>query len=235
MPIIDDDDTYENDGDVEIDAENEDELDTTIPKKIPSKKEDDDPEYEDDEVLEEDTDADDDDEDLDDDIEKEDDIFEKTTKTSSAAAAMRQQQSFPQFSEDEDDDEEEEDDHYLQKFESEISKNIIADWHPELKSCNYDEIDILSRVVRDQTGTIIDPLHRTLPFITRYEKARILGERAKQLNSGAKPFVDVDESVIDGYLIALKEFEERKIPFIIKRPLPNGGCEYWKCKDLEVI
>ena len=235
MPLIDDDDTYENDGDVEIDAENEDELDTTIPKKIPSKKEDDDPEYEDDEVLEEDTDADDDDEDLDDDIEKEDDIFEKTTKTSSAAAAMRQQQSFPQFSEDEDDDEEEEDDHYLQKFESEISKNIIADWHPELKSCNYDEIDILSRVVRDQTGTIIDPLHRTLPFITRYEKARILGERAKQLNSGAKPFVDVDESVIDGYLIALKEFEERKIPFIIKRPLPNGGCEYWKCKDLEVI
>lgn len=239
MPIIDDDDTYDADADVEIDAEAEldDELDTTMPKKIPSKKEDDDPEYEDDDVLEEETDVDDDDEDLDDDIEKEDDIFEKTTKTASSAtaAAMRQQQSFPQFSEDEDDDEEEQDDHYLQKFETEISKNIIADWHPELKSCNYDEIDILSRVVRDQTGTIIDPLHRTLPFITRYEKARILGERAKQLNSGAKPFVDVDESVIDGYLIALKEFEERKIPFIIKRPLPNGGCEYWKCKDLEVI
>jgi len=62
-----------------------------------------------------------------------------------------------------------------------------------------------------------------------------LGERAKQLNAGAKPMVEVDINVIDGYLIALKEFEEKKIPFIIKRPLPNGGIEYWKFKDLEVL
>ena len=41
--------------------------------------------------------------------------------------------------------------------------------------------------------------------------------------------------MIDGYLIALKEFEEKKTPFIIKRPLPNGGCEYWKLSDLEVL
>jgi DNA-directed RNA polymerase subunit K/omega len=62
-----------------------------------------------------------------------------------------------------------------------------------------------------------------------------LGERAKQLNSGAEPFVEIDETMIDGYLIALKEFEEKKIPFIIQRPLPNGACEYWKLKDLEII
>jgi len=78
-------------------------------------------------------------------------------------------------------------------------------------------------------------LHRTFPFITKYERARILGERAKQLNSGAKPLVEVSPNVIDGYLIALTEFEQKRIPFIIKRPLPNGGCEYWKFKDLEVI
>ena len=63
----------------------------------------------------------------------------------------------------------------------------------------------------------------------------MLGERAKQINAGAPIFVEVDPSVIDGYLIALKEFEEKKIPFIIKRPLPNGGCEYWKFKDLELL
>ena len=78
-------------------------------------------------------------------------------------------------------------------------------------------------------------MHTTLPFITKYEKARILGERAKQINAGAKPLVKIDKDIIDGYLIALKEFEEKHIPFIIKRPLPNGGCEYWKCKDLEII
>ena len=135
----------------------------------------------------------------------------------------------------EDDDEEEEDDHYLQKFDESIKTNIIAEYHPELNAHNNEEVELLSRVVRNENGQIIDPLHRTVPFITKYEKARVLGERAKQLNSGAKPFVEVEPSVLDGYLIALKEFEEKKIPFILKRPLPNGGCEYWKMKDLEVI
>lgn len=137
------------------------------------------------------------------------------------------------FSEDE--DEEDEDDNYLQKFDQATQRKIIADYHPELQSHNYDEIDILSRIVRDENGEIIDPLHKTLPFITRYEKARILGERAKQLNSGAKAIIEVDPNIIDGYLIALKEYEKKAIPFIVKRPLPNGGCEYWKFEDLEHI
>ena len=143
---------------------------------------------------------------------------------------------FPEIIDTDDEDEEYDDDeNYLQKFDENIQKNIIAQHHPELISHNYDEIDILSRVVRDTNGVIIDPVHKTIPFITRYEKARILGERAKQINAGAKPTIDIETSVIDGYLIALKEFEEKKIPFIVKRPLPNGGCEYWKFKDLEVL
>jgi len=136
---------------------------------------------------------------------------------------------------DDDDDEEDDDENYLQKFDEGLNSKIITDHHPELKIHNYDEVDALSRIVRDENGNIIDPFHKTLPFITRYEKARILGERAKQLNSGARPMVDIEPTVIDGYLIALKEFDEKKIPFIIKRPLPNGGCEYWKFSDMEVI
>ena len=104
-----------------------------------------------------------------------------------------------------------------------------------MQSHNYDEIDVLSRVVRDENGNIIDPLHKTIPFITRYEKARILGERAKQINAGAKTFVELEPNVIDGYVIALKEFEAKKIPLIVKRPMPNGGVEYWRFEDLEVL
>jgi DNA-directed RNA polymerase subunit K/omega len=63
----------------------------------------------------------------------------------------------------------------------------------------------------------------------------VLGERAKQINSGAKPLIERDPTVIDGYIIALMEFDQKKIPFILKRPLPNGGCEYWKLQDLETI
>jgi DNA-directed RNA polymerase I, II, and III subunit RPABC2 len=142
---------------------------------------------------------------------------------------------FPMIDDDDEEDDEDVEENYLQKFDENIQKNIISEFHPELHSHNSDEIEILSKVVRNENGVVIDPLHKTLPFITRYEKARILGERAKQLNAGAKPMVEVDINVIDGYLIALKEFEEKKIPFIIKRPLPNGGIEYWKFKDLEVL
>ena len=71
--------------------------------------------------------------------------------------------------------------------------------------------------------------------MTKYEKTRVLGQRAKQLNSGCKPYVNVSENIIDGYLIAEIELKEKKIPFIIRRPLPNGVCEYWKFRDLEQI
>ena len=98
-----------------------------------------------------------------------------------------------------------------------------------------DEIEMLCKITYNEKGIIVDPLHKTLPFITKYERARILGERSKQINMGAKPLVEIEPDVIDGYLIALKEYNEKKIPFIVKRPLPNGGCEYWKFKDLEII
>ena len=136
---------------------------------------------------------------------------------------------------DDDEDDEDESDNYLQKFDQLNKKNIIQEYHPELVAHNNDEVETLSRVVRNEQGVIIDPLHKTLPFITKYEKARILGERAKQINMGAKPLIEIGPEVMDGYLIALKEFQEKRIPFVIKRPMPNGGCEYWKFKDLEVI
>lgn len=139
--------------------------------------------------------------------------------------------------EDEETDEDDDDpsgENYLQKFDQSIKQTVIEEFHPELIHHNYHEIEALVEIRHTENGEI-DPLHRTLPFLTKYEKARILGERAKQINSGAMPFVKVKENVIDGYLIALQELEERKIPFIIKRPLQNGGFEYWRVRDLELL
>jgi DNA-directed RNA polymerase I, II, and III subunit RPABC2 len=137
----------------------------------------------------------------------------------------------------EEDDENNDDDgeQYLQKFDQSINENYILNFHPESVLQNYDEILSMIKVVRDSNGIIVDKLHRTIPFLTKYEKARILGQRAKQINSGSTPFVKVPENVIDGYLIAEMELKEKKIPFIIRRPLPNGGSEYWSLKDLENI
>jgi DNA-directed RNA polymerase subunit K/omega len=139
------------------------------------------------------------------------------------------------LSDDDDDDDDEYEENYLQKFDESLKQNIISEHHPEMQQLNYGEVELLTVIHRDDNGQIFDPLHRTLPFLTKFEKARVLGERAKQINDGAKPFVKLTTNAIDGYLIALAELEQKVIPFIIKRPLPNGGCEYWKLKDLEIL
>lgn len=143
-----------------------------------------------------------------------------------------------EFSDGDDEDEDDDDDgdrNHLQKFNEILKQNIITEHHPELITQNYHEVEELCVVIRNEDGTINDPRHRTVPFITKYEKAKILGERAKQINAGATPFVDVNQEIIDGYLIALAEFEQKKIPMIIRRPLPNGQSEYWKLEDLEFL
>jgi DNA-directed RNA polymerase subunit K/omega len=167
------------------------------------------------------------------DVEDDDEEDEEEGDEEDAQMAEKQASAF--IEPDDDDDEEDEDVDYLQKFDESIKQKIITDFHPELKTHNYDEIEVMSRVVRDNNGIVIDPLHKTLPFITKYEKSRILGERATQLNAGAQPMIETEPDMIDGYIIAMKEFEQKKIPFIIKRPLPNGAVEYWKLEDLEVI
>jgi DNA-directed RNA polymerase I, II, and III subunit RPABC2 len=141
---------------------------------------------------------------------------------------------FPEIESDDDDDEED-DENYLKKFDEDLQKNIIENFHPELKAHNYEEIDALATIVKDSEGNIIDPFHKTTPILSRYERARILGERAKQINEGAQPFIEVESHIIDGYLIAEKELEQKKIPFIIQRPLPSGGSEYWRIRDLEIL
>jgi DNA-directed RNA polymerase subunit K/omega len=137
--------------------------------------------------------------------------------------------------ENEDDEDDEEDENYLQKFDKEISKNYITDQHPECAIHNYDEIAKLSFIVRDNDNIIVDPLHKTLPFLTKYEKARTLGQRAKQIECGATPLIKVPEGIIDAHIIAELELQQKRIPFIIRRPIPGGGSEYWNLKDLDII
>jgi DNA-directed RNA polymerase I, II, and III subunit RPABC2 len=136
---------------------------------------------------------------------------------------------------DSEEDEDSDDEALDNKFEIEGLNEFLAKYHPESKQHNYDEIYALSEVIRDSKGIIIDDLHKTLPIMSKYEKTRVLGQRAKQINSGNKPFVTVPKNIMDGYLIAQEELMQKKLPFIIRRPLPSGGSEYWRIKDLEIL
>ena len=73
----------------------------------------------------------------------------------------------------------------------------------------------------------------TRPILTKYEKTLILGHRAQQILNNSHILVNIeklkDKSPLE---IARKELKEGLIPFIIRRPLPNGRFEDWKCSEL---
>jgi len=127
------------------------------------------------------------------------------------------------------------DEDYLQKFDENIKKNYIENNHPECLIDNLHLVESLSKITRNSDGIIIDDYHKTVPFLTKYEKTRVIGQRIQQLNNGAKVYVNVSDDIIDNNVIAEMELKEKKIPFIIRRPLPNNTFEYWKLQDLELI
>ena len=126
-------------------------------------------------------------------------------------------------------------DMFLNKFDSDLKQNYIISNHPECLNKNYNDVKLLTKTIRDDNNNIIDELHKSIPILTKYEKTKIIGLRIKQLNSGCKPYISVDESIIDNFLIAKLELEQKKIPFIIERPMPNNISEYWNIKDLEIL
>jgi DNA-directed RNA polymerase I, II, and III subunit RPABC2 len=161
----------------------------------------------------------------DDDVEEEDDGEEEEAETKGGKGN----------GEDDDDEQDEDDNNYLEKFERDVNKNYVDDFHPECISHNYEEVAALCVVTRDDDCIINDPLHKTIPFLTKYERARVLGQRAKQIEFGDHPLVAVLDDIIESHIIAEMELRDKKIPFIIKRPIPGGGFEYWKLIDLELI
>ena len=126
------------------------------------------------------------------------------------------------------------DDDYLKKFSTIDKNNYINKYHPELVQKNYQEIKILTNIHK-QNDIISDKNHKTMPFLTKFEKTKIIGIRAKQLNNGATAYIPVNSNIMSTYNIAKKELETKKLPFIIARPLPCGNIEYWNLADLEIL
>jgi DNA-directed RNA polymerase subunit K/omega len=169
-------------------------------------------------------------------IQDEEDIEDEDEDLEDEAEELEENENQEGGEGDEDEEEEEEEPNsYNKYFNEKLTKDYIAEIHPECIPVNMVEVEALLNVVRDEHGIIIDEFHKTLPFITKYEKTRIIGQRASQLDSGATPYIIVQPNVIDSSVIAEMEFNQKKIPSIIKRPLPNGSFEYWRLSDLEIL
>lgn len=73
--------------------------------------------------------------------------------------------------------------------------------------------------------------NKTPPYLNKYERTRVLSERAQQIIDGAAIFISHPETYKNAYDIAVQELSEKKIPFIIRRNY-NNTYEYWKLEDL---
>ena len=74
----------------------------------------------------------------------------------------------------------------------------------------------------------------TSKYLSKYEKCRILGTRALQISLGSPPTIDIGD-ITDSYEIALMELQQKKIPIIVRRYLPNGTFEDWNITELDLL
>ena len=76
-------------------------------------------------------------------------------------------------------------------------------------------------------------------IMTKYEFDQIIGLRTMQLSHGTIAFVSTENLSIKSNMelrqIALQELKEGKLPFLVKRPLPNNKFEFIRIKDLDLI
>lgn len=99
------------------------------------------------------------------------------------------------------------------------------------------------------THTILDDIqkvksadvseYRSTPIMTKYEFNQLISLRTTHLSLGAIPFIQIPEdhtitSNMQLRKIALQELKEGKLPYLVKRTMPNHKVEYWKIKDMDL-
>jgi len=78
--------------------------------------------------------------------------------------------------------------------------------------------------------------NKTKNILTKYEKVKLIGVRAEQLQRGAPPNVPFDDSVpFDARALAHEELRQHKLPLMLRRKLPDGSLEYWRLDDMVIL
>jgi DNA-directed RNA polymerase subunit K/omega len=138
--------------------------------------------------------------------------------------------------EDEDEDEEDEEDSEIEdNYENNNNVIIYSDDENEVntdKNININQVktDSIKYLDAKIIKEFLNKPKITLPLITKFEYSKIKAIRITQLSNNANPFIKTTSSNIEE--IADEEIKQMKLPFIIKRNLPNGEYELWKLSEL---
>ena len=91
------------------------------------------------------------------------------------------------------------------------------------KKVNFDDYQ--------KTMANLDKSKISKPLMTKYEFNQVISLRTNQLSLGSEPFVSIENTIktnMDFRQIALEEMRQGKLPYVIKRQLPNGKSEYFR-------
>ena len=130
----------------------------------------------------------------------------------------------------------------LEEIEGEEGEGEVEDVKPKKKKlhkktvtisndCVYNNIDF-EEDYEEKEEQVPDNERITINRMTKYEKVRIIGIRAKQIMTGANILIKGVENK-NPTEIAELELKYNMIPFKLKRRLPNGRYEIWKLSELE--
>jgi len=125
--------------------------------------------------------------------------------------------------------------------QAEAEDEILDSYDDDSGSVDYD-MDDTEHEVKTNTEDILTFMknyeqnkkqYKTSNVLSKYEKTRVLSERAQQLEDGSHPYISNVDRFTSSYGIALEEFNTKKIPYIIRRSMPHSNnFEYWKLKDM---
>jgi DNA-directed RNA polymerase I, II, and III subunit RPABC2 len=82
----------------------------------------------------------------------------------------------------------------------------------------YAEVEYQLREITPQGNKVLIGL----PWLTRFERARITGSRALQLSLGAPPLITPPPGANTSIALSIAEVEKKALPISIRRVLPNG-------------
>lgn len=123
--------------------------------------------------------------------------------------------------------------------EEEKSTPVVSEpTHVTENNLQCDKLKILSKKDFDNFDDFIAKYdkssNRSMNILTIYEKTSIIGIRMEQLSMGAEPLIRNDEANELNSIrkIALEEYKQNKLPFVICRNMPNNQKEYWKLNDM---
>ena len=124
------------------------------------------------------------------------------------------------------DDQMGEDDYQQPEDESEVLPDEDVMYEESEDTTNAPYIPVDKRKVPKED-------RKTTKKMTKFEKARVLGTRALQISMNAPVTVEL-QGETDPLQIAKKELQQKKIPMIIRRYLPDKSYEDWHVNELEV-